>query len=496
MDVLKGTETLKNLVLGGIGAFTVVDIARVEPRDLGNNWLLAAGSVGASRAELACSALHELNEAVEGAFVEESTRTLLDARPEFFKAFTLVIATQECEQTLVKLDEVCRREGVPLLAARSYGLLGSLRVSKSEHCVVEAKPDSEVEDLRLHSPWEELEAFVREFRLGELDDATHAHVPFAVLLVQAMQEYKASNNGELPKTSKEKAAVKDALRQLGRRIDQENVREAVASAYKAWTVVSIPSDLRALLEVASTVGTAPDAPQFWLLAAALGRFVEKEGNGRLPLEGSIPDMTSTTEFYLKLQRIYQDKARADAEAVLGHARSILVEAGVSPESIQYDTVRVFCKNAHHLSVTRYRTLAEETGSETCDVEAVGKLLASEDSVLNASAYVLLRSCDKFEESYNRLPGVFDSEIDEDVSRLKSIAASLLTQCYGVNNAGVDEDLLCEVVRFGGSELHAVASVMGGIAAQEAIKLLTCQFVPLAGTLIYNAINSTSTVITL
>jgi hypothetical protein len=32
-------------------------------------------------------------------------------------------------------------------------------------------------------------------------------------------------------------------------------------------------------------------------------------------------------------------------------------------------------------------------------------------------------------------------------------------------------------RLGASELHVVASVMGGMAAQEAIKLLTGQFVP-------------------
>ena len=47
-----------------------------------------------------------------------------------------------------------------------------------------------------------------------------------------------------------------------------------------------------------------------------------------------------------------------------------------------------------------------------------------------------------------------------------------------------------------SELHAVAAIMGGIAAQEAIKLLTGQFVPLAGTLIYNAMASTSSVLPL
>lgn len=34
-----GTEALKNLVLGGIGSITVVDGSKVEPSDLGNNFL-------------------------------------------------------------------------------------------------------------------------------------------------------------------------------------------------------------------------------------------------------------------------------------------------------------------------------------------------------------------------------------------------------------------------------------------------------------------------
>jgi amyloid beta precursor protein binding protein 1 len=50
-----------------------------------------------------------------------------------------------------------------------------------------------------------------------------------------------------------------------------------------------------------------------------------------------------------------------------------------------------------------------------------------------------------------------------------------------------------VRRLGGAELHVVAAIMGGMAAQEAIKLITQQFVPFKGTLIYNAINSTASV---
>jgi amyloid beta precursor protein binding protein 1 len=46
---------------------------------------------------------------------------------------------------------------------------------------------------------------------------------------------------------------------------------------------------------------------FWLCAAGLKAFYES--NGRLPVSGVLPDMVSTTEFYLQLQNLYIAKAK-------------------------------------------------------------------------------------------------------------------------------------------------------------------------------------------
>ncbi|PRQ29171.1 putative NAD(P)-binding domain-containing protein [Rosa chinensis] len=40
-------------------------------------------------------------------------------------------------------------------------------------------------------------------------------------------------------------------------------------------------------------------------------FLANEGGGEAPLEGSVPDMTSSTEHYVALQKTYQAKAEAD-----------------------------------------------------------------------------------------------------------------------------------------------------------------------------------------
>ena len=45
----------------------------------------------------------------------------------------------------------------------------------------------------------------------------------------------------------------------------------------------------------------------------------------------------------------------------------------------------------------------------------------------------------------------------------------------------------EIVRYGGIELHNISALIGGIAAQEAVKVVTHQFVPLNNTYVYNGI---------
>lgn len=60
------------------------------------------------------------------------------------------------EASALALDEICRGLRCPLILARSYGLAGSLCISLAELCVVEAKPDNVLDDLRVHKPWKEL----------------------------------------------------------------------------------------------------------------------------------------------------------------------------------------------------------------------------------------------------------------------------------------------------------------------------------------------------
>ena len=60
------TETLKNLVLPGVGKFVIVDDHIVGQADLGNDFFLDESSVGRPKAEVVCEFLTEMNPDVKG----------------------------------------------------------------------------------------------------------------------------------------------------------------------------------------------------------------------------------------------------------------------------------------------------------------------------------------------------------------------------------------------------------------------------------------------
>jgi amyloid beta precursor protein binding protein 1 len=70
------TSILKNLVLPGIGHFTILDPSVVSGEDVGNNFFLEVDSIGKKKAAEAARLLSELNSSVESAS-EIAVRILL-----------------------------------------------------------------------------------------------------------------------------------------------------------------------------------------------------------------------------------------------------------------------------------------------------------------------------------------------------------------------------------------------------------------------------------
>ena len=237
-------------------------------------------------------------------------------------------------------------------------------------------------------------------------------------------------------------------------------------------------------------------------------FLANEGSGNLPLPGVVPDMKSDTESFISLQKVYRQKARDDIDAVKKYLDIELLKAGRQTDAISQDTLSEFCKNASFLSVTRYRSLSQEYKTDPQSTLVSRHLQDLEDNLV---IYILLRACDKFKQTHHRFPGSHADDVDGDVGTLKKLVGAVLGEIGVSGHASVPYDWVHELyvslppshilkltititicnnsVRAGSSELHNMAGILGGIASQEIIKLVTGQYVTMNNTLLFNGIKA-------
>jgi len=173
---------------------------------------------------------------------------------------------------------------------------------------------------------------------------------------------------------------------------------------------------------------------------------------------------------------------------------ILAKLG-RPSSISPDTIKKFCKNVRFLKVVRNRSLEQEYTPETAQISRYASELEAPEN--NLSFYILLRAVDRFYSTHTRYPGYFDDklEMETDIATLKACVNAVLSE-LSLPASSVKDEPIHEMCRFGASEMHNIAALIGGVASQEIIKLITHQYTTLNNTLIYNGMNSTTTTVQL
>ncbi|XP_077686899.1 NEDD8-activating enzyme E1 regulatory subunit isoform X1 [Eretmochelys imbricata] len=488
-----GTEILKNLVLPGIGSFTIVDGNQVTGEDVGNNFFLQRSNIGQNRAQSATELLQELNNDVSGNFVEESPDKLLDNDPSFFCRFNLVIATQLPESILVRLAEILWNSNIPLLVCRTYGLVGYMRIIIKEHPVVESHPDNALEDLRLDNPFPELREYIQSYDLDHMEKKDHSHTPWIVIVAKYLAKWYSEKSELIPRNYKEKEAFRELIRQgilkneNGIPEDEENFEEAIKNVNTALNVTKIPSCIEDIFNDDRCINLTQQTPSFWILARAVKEFVAKEGQGNLPVRGTIPDMIADSGKFIKLQNVYREKAKKDAAAVGNHAAKLLQSVGKAPESISQKELKLLCSNSAFLRVVRCRSLSEEYGLNTFNKDEIISSMDNPDSEI--VLYLMLRAVDRFYKQHGRYPGVYNYQVEDDIGKLKSCLSSFLQE-YGLS-VTVKDDYIHEFCRYGAAEPHTIAAFLGGAAAQEVVKVITGQFVIFNNTYIYSGMSQTS-----
>jgi amyloid beta precursor protein binding protein 1 len=121
------TETLKNLVLPGIGHFTIVDDHIVSERDLGQNFFVDSSSIGKPQCEVVSQFLLEMNPDVKGEGFNLSIKEFIDNHHDRIQSSQLVIACELTNSYASHLSALCHERNIPLILIRQYGMIAYLR---------------------------------------------------------------------------------------------------------------------------------------------------------------------------------------------------------------------------------------------------------------------------------------------------------------------------------------------------------------------------------
>ncbi|QRW07351.1 NEDD8-activating enzyme E1 regulatory subunit [Ceratobasidium sp. AG-Ba] len=382
------SSILKNLVLPGVGHFTILDHQKVTPEDVGNNFFLEVGSIGKPRAEEAVRLLLELNDSVHGVANTSDIEDVLTNDPSYILGFTLIITHNLADGPLRKLASLLWSNPThpPLIVARTAGFLADFTIQVHEHAVVDSHSEN-APSLRIDKPFPELLEHSLALDFATMDPTDHGHVPYVCILIRAMHDWKqavselvslfSAEGGEgvgpssrrlcldsssnlysrpfilIPSTPNwlgslnfvcdgthtfrnpptsyaEKQAFKAQITAMQVKADEENFEEAVTQAYRVWTATGVPSDIQALFADPKCTGypnttAGTGTSQFWALLRALHLFTA--ARGYLPLNPSVPDMKADTKSYIQLQGMYKRQADAERKEFVGLLREVIAQTG-------------------------------------------------------------------------------------------------------------------------------------------------------------------------
>ncbi|KAJ7594896.1 hypothetical protein C8J56DRAFT_927884 [Mycena floridula] len=474
------TSILKNLVLPGIGSFTIQDSATVTPEDAGNNFFLEAqDSVGKNRAEEAVRLLGELNDGVQGIADMRDTGSLLESSEgaEYFGSFTIIITHNLPNSLLEKLSKVLwddERQPI-LVVVTSAGFLAEFGIQCREHCVIESHSET-LPSLRIDKPFPELLEHAMKLDLAAMDPTDHGHVPYVVILVRALEDWKKQHNNLPPSTSAEKAAFKASIRAMRfKDKDEENFDEAEAQAYRCWGVTGVPSEVKELLDDPAVLATSekmsPDTATFVHLLSALRAFTQLPPHV-LPLSSTLPDMKANTESYVQLQRIYKEGAERDKAVFKG-----LLEKETS--DIDSTTIESFVKNCHAVKMMKGKRWG--VGEP---VDLAGALESNPKTAATHLGLAALRTL--MAKGSNGIEGLSRQALTAEALAMLPPGTVLPEEEWGV--------VVGELIRAPTADLPTTAAFLGGLVAQEVIKMVTKQYLPIQGVCVVDLVDCTTGVL--
>ncbi|KAL6719377.1 hypothetical protein ACLMJK_003616 [Lecanora helva] len=524
-----GVEALKNLILPGVGSFTVVDNAIVSERDLGVNFFLEESSLGRSRAGETCRFLQELNPDVDGTGISLSIEEFVkDLR--VLEQYSLILLLGPPKDAIV-VHDIClhaERRSIPLFYIHCVGFYSHFSIQlPAQFPIVDTHPDpASTQDLRLLNTWDELESLSKSTTKGleSLSDHDHGHVPYLNLLLHYLDIWKSTHDGQppanYPQKKEFKALVESGARRNNPEGGEENYDEAAAAVLKSLNPYSISSGIGEVFDSPHCQNLTSKSANFWIIANALRKFHEE--NGVLPLPGNLPDMKAQSSDYINLQKVYRTKAKHDLTDVAKHVKTLEQRHSITPE-IPFQEIEAFCKNAQFVKLIHGRPIHIPRATEDIDWSDRIKPLSQEasDPTSLLPIYFAFLALDRHRDDLariQRLRSDSNNPLKDIPGGHRAPSGAVLpppdfvetAHFYTPKSNGGGEkavvfnpphaqemfdDVIKELDRAGGGEavLHNVAALTGGMVAQEAIKVLTRQYVPVDNTCVFDGVQSKSAV---
>ncbi|EAN91686.1 hypothetical protein C3747_470g4 [Trypanosoma cruzi] len=528
-------EVLKNLILPGIGFYTIVDDAPVDDGALGNNFFLSVDDYISHRplSEALLQHLSALNPQSNGmacvescvSWVEDFLSTGMQARgtvslDQQWPPPSLILVTPRLPAFLLRRLSVCLKvqNAPPLLYVQTLGLMGLIHVQEKERLIIHAEPKSEtcVEDLRIFNPFPGLKDWFdahdpEDDSLFGDDIELHSHIPWIAILYHALQRLRRERGTPrlVPRTKVEYDAVRRVVGAFIRRPHppQEGFMEAME---KCCVILNRPSLLPSKVQdiLQDPRSDAPclngqlvndHRPLYWLVLHGIKRFME-ENDGVPPFCGYVPDFTTTTQWYGELRAIYDKKLRDDCKLVYDYAMEAIggcsydSSASVVDANEISELTRALVQNIWTLQLVRFGPDLDETATDAplrwqCVCHYFDEC-ESEEERFTVELYMALLAAHQFEEQFGRSPGqLLHPSAEPDATWVDDSKELLRIIEEAWQGYRCDTDLTAkacmEVARFGGGEPAATACIVGAAAAQECIKLVQHRRVPIQRPLIFD-----------
>jgi ubiquitin-like 1-activating enzyme E1 A len=178
-----------------------MDHKPVQETDFCSQFLVSRESVGKNRAESSLQRAQALNPMVE---ISTVTTSLADTPDSFFKTFHVICIMEAKTKDLVRIDNICRANGVKFFAADLWGMFGYSFADLQEHSFVEdvvkhkviSEPNEKIKTEMVTSSVKRTLSFPSLEDVLKFDYTTPAYLKKvrksspALILTRALQEFR------------------------------------------------------------------------------------------------------------------------------------------------------------------------------------------------------------------------------------------------------------------------------------------------------------------